>query len=96
MFVMLRDSVWNAQEDVHTSGPSGRGAEVFTTTLSQIQFASGARRGVGRNVTLGLGTLSETGSSARSDSFHTSMVNRVQEKDSEKEEKAPMVTVLAL
>ena len=37
-----------------------------------------------------------TGSSARSDSFNTSMMTRVQEKDSEKEEKAPMVTVLAL
>ena len=73
MFVMLRESVWNSQDDVQSSRPSGRGAEVFTITVgSQMQFAPRTRRDAERDVPLGLGNASETGSSAQGDLFHAS------------------------
>ena len=67
MFVMLRESVWNSQDDVQSSRPSGRGAEVFTITVgSQMQFAPRVRRDAERDVPLlELGNTSETGSSTQ-------------------------------
>ncbi|VDB96650.1 unnamed protein product [Peniophora sp. CBMAI 1063] len=92
MFVMLRESVWNSQDDVQSSLPSGRGAEVFTITVgSQMQFASRAQRDVERDVPLGLGNASETGSSTQGDLFHATTGGGIQEK-----EKAPMLSGLAL
>ena len=82
MFVMLRDSVWNSQEDPQSSRPSGRGAEVFTTIVaSQMHSAPSVRSEVERNVPLGSGTMGETGLPEQGDPLNTFVVSEAQEKE---------------
>ena len=92
MFVMLRDSVWNSQEESQPSRPSGRGAEVFTTIVgSQMHSAPSVRSDVERNVPLGSATMGETGFPEQGNPLHAFVVSESQEK-----EKASTLSGLAL